>query len=300
MKTHSIRGLLVASAAVLVLAMSSAQAQQKPAPVKLSAPVAKELQAAQKAAAAKDWATAKTAIDAARQVPVRTPADDYQIAQFTLFVDIQSNDLVGATAAAQAAADSAAQPEEDKAKNLKTATQLSLMQKQYDKALTYAHGLAATNPTDKASVEAISEAYYFGKDYPATIAFAQKSVDASLAAHQAPDRNTLEILMSAQVSIKDEAAAEKTLETLVATYNDPKDWGQMIDVTFGTKGLRDIDGVWLGRLLFLSGADVSAQNATMIGSTASHLTFYGDAEIAKQHGGTGFPDPAAAQAKDKA
>jgi len=299
MKTHSIRGLLVASAAVMALAMSSAQAQQKPTPVKLSPAVAKELQAAQKAAATKDWAAAKTAVDAARAVAVRTPADDYQIAQFTLFVDIQSNDLVGATAAAQAAADSAAQPEEDKAKNLKTATQLSLMQKQYDKALTYAHGLAATNPTDKASGEAISEAYYFGKDYPAAIAFAQKSVDAAVAAHQQPDRNTLEILMSAQVSVKDEPGAEKTLETLVATYNDPKDWAQMIDVTFGTKGMRDIDAVWLGRLLFLTGADVSTQNATMIGSTASHLGFYGDAETAKQHGGTGFTDPGPTEAKDK-
>ncbi len=300
MKTHSIRGLLVASAAVLVLAMSSAQAQQKPTPVKLSAGVAKELSAAQKAAGTKDWVAAKAAIEAAKQVANRTPIDDYEISQFTLFVDIQTNDLVGATAAAQAAADSPAQPEEDKQKNLKTATQLSLMQKQYDKALPYARNLAATNPTDKASVEAIAEALFDGKDYPATIAFAQKAVDASIAAHQTPERNMLEILMSAQVSMKDEAAAEKTLETLVATYNDPKDWAQMIDVTFGTKGLRDIDAVWLGRLLFLSGAEVSAQNATLIGSTASHLTFYGDAETAKQRGGTGFPDPGPTEAKDKA
>src|SRR6185312_3927807 len=164
MTIHSLRGLLVACAAAAVLTVSGAQAATTPP--KWSSGVQKQLLAAQKAAQAKDWPTAKAAIEAAKQVSGRTPFDDYQIANFTIFVDANSNDIPGATAAAQAAADSPAQPEEDKQKNLKTATQLSLMSKQFDKALTYAKALAATNPTDAASSEAIIEAYYNAKDYP--------------------------------------------------------------------------------------------------------------------------------------
>ncbi len=44
------------------------------------------------------------------------------------------------------------------------------------------------------------------------------------------------------------------LEEEAADYNHPADWTQIIDMTFGTPGLRDQDGIWLGRLLFVVGA----------------------------------------------
>ena len=48
-------------------------------------------------------------------------------------------------------------------------------------------------------------------------------------AGQRPDHNALEIVLSSQANQKDEAAAEETLEKLIAYYNDPHDWQQMID-----------------------------------------------------------------------
>jgi tetratricopeptide (TPR) repeat protein len=298
MTTFSFRGLLAASVAVAALSVSAAQAAD--APPKLSAGVAKQIIAAQKAAQAGDWAGAKTALDAATLVSNRTPYDDYEIQEFTLLIDANTNDIPGAAAAAQAAADSPAAPEADKQKNYKNATQLSLMSKQYDKAADYARKLQATNPTDTGMIEAMGQAYFFAKDYPSAIAVTQKLVDADIAAKRKPSRNALEVLLNSQVAAKDEEGAEKTLEVLVASYNDPNDWQQMIDVAFGTKGLRDIDAVWLGRLLFLSGATVSASDASIVGSTASHLTFFGDAQEAQKRGGTGFANADAQAAKDKA
>ena len=73
----------------------------------------------------------------------------------------------------------------------------------------------------------------------------------------------------------------------------------MIDVALSSKGLRDVEVVWLGRLIFLSGATPSKQDVDLFGSTASHLTFFGDAQIAQQHGGTGFPDATARADADK-
>jgi len=42
-----------------------------------------------------------------------------------------------------------------------------------------------------------------------------------------------------------------------------------------------------------------AQDLTLFGSTADHLAFYGDAQQASQHGGTGFADNSARADADK-
>jgi len=133
------------------------------------------------------------------------------------------------------------------------------------------------------------------KDRPKDAAEFFKEFEIALLGERKPVPRTKQ-----KVDAKDEDGAEKTLETLVAAYNDPNDWQQMIDVAFGTKGLRDIDAVWLGRLLFLSGATVSSSDASIVGSTASHLTFFGDAQEAQKRGGTGYANADAAAAKDKA
>lgn len=300
MTTKLFRGFLIATAAASLLAAASAQAADKPPEPKVSASVATPLAAAQKAATAKDWKTALDNLNKAKAVSSRTPYDDYKIAQFSVFIDVNSGDMAGAGDAAEAAASSPAQPDADKQQNLKTAVILMMNNKNYDKAVAYAKQLLPLNPTDPATLNDMGQAFVVGKDYTDGVALTQKTVDAEIAAGKKPDQSTLEILMNDQVGVKDEAGAEKTLEMLVADYNDPGDWTQMIDIAFGTKGLRDLDGVWLGRLMFVSGATVSPQDATMVGQTASHLTFYGDAQMAQQHGGTGFPDANASATKDKA
>ena len=299
MAISSFRGLLVATAAAALLLTSAAYAADAPPAPKLSGPVAKQLVTAQKAMGTKDWPTVKTALDAAKEVSGRTDYDNYIINQFTMVLDAQTNDMAGATAAAQASADSPAQPDADKEKNLKTAAQLSMQTNQYDKALVYAKQLQTYNPTDTGSLQTLAEIYYFTKDYTNAGTYAQKAIDSVVAAKKTPPHEMLQVLLSSQVKNKDEAGAEQTLEMGVGYYNKPEDWQQIIDVTLGSKGLRDLDAIWLGRLMFLSGATVSAQDASLFGSTASHLTFFGDAQVAQQHGGTGFPDANASATKDK-
>ena len=77
------------------------------------------------------------------------------------------------------------------------------------------------------------------------------------------------MLLSAQSQLKDEAGMADALEELAAGYNDPADWLQVIDITFGTKGLRDQDSIWLGRLLFVVVPKVSPTDASTIGQIAS-------------------------------
>ena len=64
--------------------------------------------------------------------------------------------------------------------------------------------------------------------------------------------------------------------------------------------MRDLDAVWLGRLMFVSARTVSPQDAAMVGATASHLTFYGDADGASSMAARAFPMPTPRADNDKA
>src|SRR5579863_6599422 len=286
--------LFAASASVALLASPALAATPK-----LTTAVNNALAEAQKAANGGDLAAANAAIAKARAVATRTDYDDYMINTVTIAVAVKGQDMATAETAAEAAADSPAVPEDQKPNALRTALILANNQKHYDKSVTYAKQLVTTNPTDPVTQTAITQAFYLAKDFPDALSFTQKRIDSEKAAGKQSDRATLQIMLDIQVAMKDEAGAERTLEQLVAQFNDPADWTQMIDVALSSKGLRDVEVIWLGRLIFLSGATPSKQDVDLFGSTASHLTFFGDAQVAQQHGGSGFPDPTARADADK-
>jgi TolA-binding protein len=141
-------------------------------------------------------------------------------------------------------------------------------------------------PTAQMSPQAIAES-------------AKQRIEADKKAGRVPDRKTLQMLLSAQSQLKDEAGMADTLEEEAAGYNDPADWSEIIAITFGTPGLRDQDGIWLGRLLFVVGAQVPPSDASAVGQIASQHGFFGDAVNAKAHGGQVEPDPAPRADSDK-
>ncbi|MBN9546405.1 MAG: hypothetical protein J0I19_13090 [Alphaproteobacteria bacterium] len=297
MSSNSFRAPLKAA---LFAAVASVALMASPAfAASLTRGVNNALAEAQKATNAGDLAAAGAALDKARAVSGKTDYDDYMINSVAVTVAVKGQNLAAAATAAEAAADSPAIPEDQKAATLRTALILANNQKHFDKSVVYAKALAATNPTDQTSQTAIIQAYYFAKDYPDATAAIQKRLDADKAAGKPVDRQTLQMMLDIKVAQKDEAGAEEVLEQLVAAYNDPADWTQMIDVAISSKGIRDVEVIWLGRLLFASGAKPSQQDVNLFGSTASRLTFFGDAQIAQQHGGTGYPDPSPRADADK-
>jgi len=297
MTTKSTRILL---AAAFLSATATAAVLATPASAAtLNEAVQRHLQAAQNAAGKSDFTTAATEIAAARAVSGRTPYDDLMINRFAIPVDVGAKDLAGAAQAAQDVADSSAIDEKDKPGAYNTAIMLSLNQKQMDKATKYAKLLEASHPTDPAQIKNIGDAYYLGNDFADAKAFSQAQIDAAKKANKLPDKNSLLVLMSADVGLKDEAGAEAVLEETVADFNDPNDWAQLIDVAITSDGIRDVEAIWLGRLLYLTNAPASKQDMDMVGTIASHLTFFGDAVNAKAKGGTIDPDPTPRADADK-
>ncbi|HEX4634937.1 MAG TPA: hypothetical protein VH189_02070 [Rhizomicrobium sp.] len=285
--------LAAASAAILFGAAPAALAADAKAP-KPTAAVLKNLQAAQTANNKKDYPAALAALDAAKKVSDRTPYDDYLIARFSTSVHVGMQDLDAADVDAEAAADidPSAIPDNEKAAVYNTAMQLALRGKHNDKAVKYAKlYMATTPPPTGKDLETVTMALYQGGDYAGATAMAQKNIDAATAAGQKPARNDLDVILASQVKQKDEVGAEKTLETLVANYNNPDDWNQIMGVALTTKGMRDVDYVYMGRLMFLQGGKITPSDASLIGSTASRLGFLGEAAQAQKLGGTGFTDP---------
>jgi hypothetical protein len=291
MTTKSLLAALTAGFLLGVVAVADAA---PPAAPPISSAVRKHLQAAQTANAAKDYKTALTELQAASAVSDRTPYDNLMIARFTMSVHVGMSDLDAADVDAEAAADTDPTiiPDTDKPGIYRAALQLALRAKHNDKAAKYAKlYMATTPPPPAADMALIAQALYLGGDYTGAATLAQKNIDAATAAGKRPERNDLDVVLAAQVKQKDEAGAEKTLETLVSNYGEPDDWSQIMGVALTTKGMRDIDYVYMGRLMFIQGNKVSPTDASLIGSTASRLAFYGDAVQAEKLGGTGYPPP---------
>jgi len=240
-------------------------------------------------------AAAKTA-----QAAAKTDYEKMKVNQFLTIILVNTGDNAGATAAAEAAADTPQEeiPAEDRVQVYSNATSLALNAKHNDKALTYARAFDQVAPNDPKAQDLLGRALYAAGD-PSAPAFFAKQVDGAVATGKVPSRDALQMLMIAQIKAKDEEGAEKTMIKQVRYYNDPADWKQIIDVSMSTKGVRDIDALQLGRLLFTSGGNVSKDDADLIGQTAQKMALYGDAQQAQAKGATLQMDPARVAA-DKA
>jgi hypothetical protein len=284
--------LLAAMTAGLLLGAANIAnaADTKPAAPKITPGILKALSAAQTANTKKDYPTALAAIEDAKKVANPTPYDSLMIDRFAMSIHVGMNDLDAADVDAEAAADidPSVIPDADKGGIYRAALQLALRAKHNAKAAQYAKLYAATTPPPPASDQAlIAQALYLGGDFSGAASLAQKNIDAATAAGKKPERNDLDVVLAAQVKQKDEAGAEKTLETLVANYNAPEDWDQIMGVALTGKGMRDIDYIYMGRLMLARGGKVSQADANLVGSAANsnRLALYGDADAMQKFGG---------------
>ena len=283
--------LIAAASVSFMLGAGAMTAHAQPKPPKITPAIQKALSEAQKASGAKDYPAALAAIDKAKAVSGATPYDTLMINRFAMGAHVGMKDLAAAAVDAEAAADidPSAIPDEDKANVYKPALQLAVNAKHTDKAVKYAKlFLATTPPPTGADMALITMALYQGGDYAGATAVAQKNIDAATAAGQKPSLSDLQIVMNAQVKQNEQAGAEKTLEALVANYGQAQDWNQLMAVALTTKGMRDIDYIYMGRLMFLQGGTVTPSDASLIGSTASKLGFLGEVAESEKRGGTGF------------
>lgn len=279
----------IVRAAFAAALMSSAAALLAPSPVlaadKASREVAKPLSDAQKAMTAGDFATALTDIKTAQAVTDRTPYDDYLINSFLAQAYIGQKDYASADAPMEAAADSPALPDDQKKQTLSNGFQLAMFSKHYQKAITYGQQLQALNALDYKGDSNMAIAYYFLKDNANAQKYAQLAVDGAKAAGQAPDENMMKIVMNGALEQKDNAGVQSSLENLAMQYNQADSWAKLSDLALNTKGIRDLDELYLLRFKLLLIPDtLNGQDYQALASIANLMGYATEAYDVLQKG----------------
>jgi tetratricopeptide (TPR) repeat protein len=271
---------LLSSAAVLAPAVA------KDSGPTVSAPVGKLLQPAAKAMEANDYAGASTLVKQAQALPDLTPFDTYKINEFVGNIAIHQNDHAAAEAAFDAMVESPAMPDTDKAQDLRIAALLGTEQKHYDKGIKYGTAfLALGGAPDGQVLSAMAEAYYYTNDYANADTMVQKAI-AAAPPGQAPTQGALEILFSSQWKAGKKDEAEVTLEKIVTFYNDPDEWGRLIDISLGTKGIKDVDALHIYRLRLASHATGQSEDFTVPASLALSDSYPVEAQAYIDAGGS--------------
>jgi hypothetical protein len=281
--------LCTTAGALSIAAFTPAQAEEK-----VSKEVGEPLNAALQAVQKSDWAAAMASLKQAQAVPNRSPYDDYVINKVLSLVAFNLKDYKTALAAVEAALASPSLVPEDKRDMLTNAFRLESQANNYAGIIQYGKQLEAIRPLDPEELTNVAIALYNTKDTAAAQQYAQKAVDSAKAAGRQPPQAALEITMNAQAKANPEAA-EQTLEQIVMQSNSPADWGQLINVSFGTKGMNDAIAMDLYRLSYVTHA-LKPSEAGLAGKLANQLRYYGDAVSILQSAGVTGADLNSAKA----
>ncbi|HTT85539.1 MAG TPA: hypothetical protein VMF67_18835 [Rhizomicrobium sp.] len=278
MKNQTSRAVLAA----LLLCGAAGVCTPSAASPKLSSSVGPQIVDAQKKLQAKDYQGALTELKSL-QGTASKDYDLYIINRLIVGAALGLNDMQTAAAAEEAAAASPAMPDEDKKSVLHDAMQLAANVKDWPKTIAYGQQLAQMNALDPQLIGILAIAYYNTNDFANAQKYAQQSIDMAKAAGQPPDQNALEIIMSSQVKQNNQAGAEQTLEQLAVMNGTPEDWGQLIGVAFGAKGMGNSEALYLYRLLQITGA-MKAEDYKEMASDASVLGYPTEAMNVLQQG----------------
>lgn len=272
--------LLSTAGAVITIMPGAAHAQEG----KVSRDVGKPLSEAIKAAQANDFKTAMEKVQEAQAVSDKTDFDQYKINEILAYIAVSTKDFATAATAYEAMADSPVMPAEAAKTTLRNAILLAGNEKQWQKVTSYCKRLEALNGMDDKTYAVEAQAYYFTNDFANAQASAQKSVDAAKAAGKSPDQAALEIIMSAQAKSNNQTGAVETLEQLALTFGGAENWGKLTDVALGTKGMSELDALFIYRLRFFTGATTSADDYASAASIALEKGFPTEAQALFEKG----------------
>ncbi|HEX2591317.1 MAG TPA: hypothetical protein VHL34_07460 [Rhizomicrobium sp.] len=297
--------LLCGVATAAMTAAPAYAADKAPAGPKASHAVGVELQAAITAVQAKDYATAKTHIVAARALPSPTDVDTIDIDIVDAYVAMGENDhprlltlykgIVASPLFTQV------QKPDEQAGTLKNLMLLQMETKDYPGAVQTGERIASSGLLDDKTASSLATAYYMSKDYAKARALAQKSIDAAKAGNAKPAQAALQILFNSYADDNNQNGARDALEMMIQYYPEPNSWAKLID-NFDMHGLSDMQILQLYRLRVLSGATGDLTDYTIGSDQAMKSGYPGDArsmlQAAQSRGVAGVgPKLAAAQAK---
>jgi len=209
-----------------------------------------------------DGALAKLMI--ADMVPMKTPFEEYTVAEYMASAYFKKMDFQNALIAVNRQIASGGVPDEKKAGMYDTALKLNYqVAMDYPKVIQAATELQKLQPLDDISQLVLIQSYYNTMDFANAATAAKAHVASKQAAGMKPGEDVLGLLLNAQIRTKDEGGARQTLDIMASISKKPEVWEQVMDFTLGQQGISDHQLLNLYRLAMLVGTMKDTDYAAM-------------------------------------
>ncbi|HET9107246.1 MAG TPA: tetratricopeptide repeat protein [Steroidobacteraceae bacterium] len=209
-------------------------AQAKQAARTVSRAVGVPLQAAQKDLKKNDYSGALQELAKADAVSKKTPYEQHVIHEMEGYAYVRTKQYAKAAKALEPGlTDGFLDPSQIPQRTVALA-QLNYQVKNYDKAIQF-----GTEAIDKGWADAqmptlVGQAYYLKSDWAGTVSFEKKLIATDKSKGVAPSNESLQLLLSACLKMKNEACENNALQELVIYHPKPEYWQQLLYGMFRT------------------------------------------------------------------
>ena len=219
----------VAVVATVLAAVCAGQFAAAQAKVKLSKGVDKALIAAQKAQQAKNWGECVTQAHSAEGIATRTAEDNYYINEMLGFCLIRQNKLSEAFEPMKKTIESGRLSGEALAQRVRALAQMAYQLKNYDTAVEYGNkAIALPGGADSEMYTLVAQSMYLKGDNKGAREFLNKLVASQERSGQAPKEQTLQLVLSTCIKLKDNGCIQSTFEKLVSHYPKDEYWKNLV------------------------------------------------------------------------
>jgi hypothetical protein len=190
----------------------------------VSKALAKPLKAAQDAQAKKDWRGALAELDKADAIASKSAYDQYLISEMRGFSYVRLNNYAEAGRNLEAGLNSGFLAQDDVPARVRALSQINYQTKNYGKAIEYGNRAIKGGYADAELYTLVGQAYYVQGDFKGTHKFMDNYVADQIRRGQTPKKQSLELILSSCVKLKDDDCTTGALERLVKYYPSPEYW----------------------------------------------------------------------------
>jgi tetratricopeptide (TPR) repeat protein len=228
LKIHGHRLVLCLCAVVGFAAIAPAAFSADKPKQEISHAIGKEMNAAQKAIAANQWAEALKNLEAAETKPGITNFDKFKINDFKAFIYIKMNNMKAAQTAIEAAMATNEYTPEEAAQKTKALFRIAASSQQNAKAIEYGKTFADGPQGSLEDLTIMSQLYYLQKDCKNAGVWSDKAVAAAKKSGEAPKELVYQIKLQCASDGGDTNAMKAALYDLVRLTNKTQYWNNLI------------------------------------------------------------------------
>jgi tetratricopeptide (TPR) repeat protein len=187
-----------------------------------------QMQAAQKALQAQQWAEALKNLNDAEQKSGLTPFDKKTIYDFKGFAEFKLGKYKEAEADYEAAMATGQYSAEETAKTTKLLFRVAAQNQQYAKAIEYGKQVGDSASVTPDDLNIMAQLYYLQKDCKNSVAWSDKALAASKKAGEAAKENTYQFKLQCASDAGDTAGMEGPLVDLIKLTNKTTYWNTLL------------------------------------------------------------------------